>query len=126
MQHQGIFTYPEIERVIFGRPFVDAVKVEADRLGVKRIYILASGTLARETDCLTRLKTKIGDRIVGIFDQLRPHVQRTDVLEATSAAKKADADLILTIGGGTPTDAAKMVCLCLANNVLRDGRSLCD
>ncbi|MEE2689432.1 MAG: iron-containing alcohol dehydrogenase [Pseudomonadota bacterium] len=117
MQHQGIFTYPEIERVVFGKPFVDAVEVEADRLGITRIYILASSTLARETDCLTRLKTKMGDRIVGLFNKLQPHVQRTDVLEATAGARKANADLILTIGGGTPTDAAKMICLCLANGV---------
>lgn len=119
MKQQGVFTYPEIERVVFGTPFVEAVKVEADRLGISRIYVMASGTLTRETDCLTRLMVEMGDRIVGIFDRLRPHVQRDDVLEATSAAREAGADLLLTVGGGTPTDAAKMVCLCLANDVER-------
>ncbi len=117
MQRQGVFTYPEIERVVFGTPFVEALSTEAERLGVSRIFVLASATLVRETDCLSRLQAEMGDRIVGVFDRLRPHVQREDVLEATSAARELGADLVLTIGGGTPTDAAKMVCLCLANGV---------
>ncbi len=117
MQRQGVFTYPEIERVVFGTPFVEALSTEAERLGVSRIFVLASATLVREADCLSRLQAKMGDRIVGVFDRLRPHVQREDVLEATSAARELGADLVLTIGGGTPTDAAKMVCLCLANGV---------
>lgn len=119
MPQQGVFTYPDIERVVFGTPFVDAVRTEADRLGKSRIYVLASGTLARETDCLSRLEAAMDGRIVGIFDHLRPHVQRDDVIEATAEARAVDADLILTVGGGTPTDAAKMVCLCLANGTMR-------
>lgn len=117
MQQSGIFNYPNIERVVFGTPFVAAVRTEADRLDARRIYVLASGTLSRETDCLKRLKVAMGDRIVGVYDRLRPHVQRDDVIEATLEARAAEADLILTVGGGTPTDAAKMVSLCLANQV---------
>ena len=117
MKRQGVFTYPEIDRVVFGTPFVEALKTEADRLGVSRIFVLASGTLVRETDCLAHLETEMGGRIAGVYDRLRPHVQREDVLEATTAARELGADLVLTVGGGTPTDAAKMVCLCLANDV---------
>jgi maleylacetate reductase len=118
MPQQGVFTYPDIERVVFGTPFVDAVLTEANRLDKSRIYVLASGTLAGETDCLSRLKTAMEGRIAGVFDRLRPHVQRDDVLEATAEARAADADLILTVGGGTATDAAKMICLCLANHTV--------
>lgn len=117
MQSTGIFNYPGIERVVFGTPFVEAVRDEADRLGSERIFVLASGTLARETDCIERLTAAMDGRIAGVFDRLRPHVQREDVVEATAEARGAGADLILTVGGGTPTDAAKMVSLCLANGV---------
>ncbi len=117
MQTQGTFTYAAIERVVFGIPFVEAIEREAESLGVERLYVLASGSLARETDCLEALKARMGDRIVGVFDRMRPHVQRDDVLEMTAEARAAGADLLLTVGGGTPTDAAKMVSLCLANDV---------
>ena len=29
MKRQGVFTYPEIDRVVFGMPFVEALKTEA-------------------------------------------------------------------------------------------------
>ena len=45
------------------------------------------------------------------------HTPRTDVVDAANAARQANADLILTIGGGSVTDGGKMVVLCLANNV---------
>ena len=34
-------------------------------------------------------------------------------------AREADADLIVTVGGGSITDAAKAVQLCLANDIPR-------
>ena len=39
------------------------------------------------------------------------------LLEATRAAQSADADLLISFGGGTPNDTAKLVALCLAENV---------
>jgi maleylacetate reductase len=38
-------------------------------------------------------------------------------VEAANAAREAGADLLVTVGGGSVTDAAKMVGLCLGNGV---------
>jgi maleylacetate reductase len=46
-----------------------------------------------------------------------PHVPRNAVIAAAKQAREAHADLIVTIGGGSITDAAKAVQLCLANDV---------
>jgi maleylacetate reductase len=46
-----------------------------------------------------------------------PHTPRIAVIAAAEQAREARADLIVTIGGGSITDAAKAVQLCLANNV---------
>ena len=40
-----------------------------------------------------------------------------DVIEASEVARKSKADLIVTFGGGSITDAAKAVALCLSNNI---------
>ena len=45
------------------------------------------------------------------------HTPRTDVAAAANEARAAKADLLLTVGGGSVTDAAKMVGLCLGNAV---------
>jgi maleylacetate reductase len=46
-----------------------------------------------------------------------PHTPRRAVIEAAAAAREAGADLIVTIGGGSVTDGAKAVQLCLANDI---------
>ena len=46
-----------------------------------------------------------------------PHTPREAVIAATKLARAADADLIVTVGGGSITDGAKAVQLCLANDI---------
>src|SRR6185503_11282327 len=45
------------------------------------------------------------------------HTPRTDVVAAANEARAAGADLLLTLGGGSVTDAAKMVGICLGNEI---------
>ncbi len=47
-----------------------------------------------------------------------PHSPRSAVIAATRQARDIKADLIITIGGGSITDAAKAVQICLANDVM--------
>ncbi len=46
-----------------------------------------------------------------------PHTPREAVIAAAEQARAADADLIVTVGGGSITDGAKAVQLCLANDM---------
>ena len=46
-----------------------------------------------------------------------PHTPREAVIAATEQARAANADLIVTVGGGSITDGAKAVQLCLANDI---------
>jgi maleylacetate reductase len=48
-----------------------------------------------------------------------PHTPREAVIAATEAARTAKADLIVTVGGGSITDGAKAVQICLANHIDR-------
>jgi maleylacetate reductase len=45
------------------------------------------------------------------------HTPRAAVIAATEAARAAQADLIVTIGGGSITDGGKAVQMCLANDI---------
>ncbi len=51
------------------------------------------------------------------FDAMPPHTPREAVIAAAEQARAANADLIVTVGGGSITDGAKAVQLCLANDV---------
>jgi maleylacetate reductase len=106
-----------MDEVVFGRPAREAVVEQLDRLGAQRAFLMVSGTLNRETDEIGKIREALGARCVGIFDQMPAHTPRAAVIAATAQARAAGADLIVTIGGGSITDGAKAVQLCLANNV---------
>jgi maleylacetate reductase len=78
---------------------------------------MVSGTLNRTTDEITKVCRALGNRFAGLFDQMPPHTPRHAVIEAAEMAREAGADMIVTVGGGSITDGAKAVQLCLANNV---------
>src|SRR5271169_1563104 len=113
----GVYRFPAMESVVFGKPFVEALAQEANRVEARAVFILASGTLARETDTVDRLRQMLGNRLAGVCAKIGAHTPRTDVVAAANGAREASADLIVTLGGGSVTDAAKMVGLCLGNGV---------
>ena len=115
--HQGRVVYGAIEEVVFGHPAADAVVAQMDRLGTSRAFLMVSGTLNRETDEITKIKAALGARCAGLFDAMPAHTPREAVIAATNAAREARADLIVTVGGGSITDGAKAVQLCLANGI---------
>jgi maleylacetate reductase len=114
---QGIHRYPPMDRVIYGIPLAQALADEVNRLDAKAVYVMASGTLNRETDVIDSVRRILGNRLAGVCARIGAHTPRTDVVAAANEARAAKADLILTVGGGSVTDAAKMVGLCLGNDV---------
>lgn len=106
-----------MEAVVYGQPAHEALANEVARLDAQRVLIVASGSLNRETNEVEKLQAALGPRFSGIFDRVTAHVPRRDVIAATRVAREKNVDLIVTVGGGSPTDAAKAVSLCLANGI---------
>ena len=105
------------QRVIFGKPTAAAISAEAERMDSRRVFLLASSTLRNDTDEIAAIERALGDRHAATFSGIRPHAPRSDVLKAVEAARAADTDLIVTIGGGSGTDAGKIVALALNHDV---------
>ncbi|HKI96906.1 MAG TPA: iron-containing alcohol dehydrogenase [bacterium] len=106
-----------MERVYSGQPVAEALPAEVERLGAQRVFLLVSRTLNHETDAIASVREALGHRCAGLYEGMPPHTPRDAVLEATEGARAAGADLLVSIGGGSLTDAAKMVQLCLAHDV---------
>lgn len=113
----GMFEFTHVERIVFGQPAAAALIVEAERLNAKRVFIIASGTMNRTTDEVTRVRDALGTRFAGLFDSVPSHTPRDTVIEIARQARAAGTDLIVTFGGGSVTDAGKMLQLCLRHNV---------
>lgn len=117
MPQSGVFQYLALERVRYGTPFENAVAAEAEQVDAQRVFVLASGTLVRDTDCMSRLEAALGGKFAGLYDKVGAHTPRDAVVAAANQAREAGADLIVTLGGGSVTDGGKMMVLCLANDV---------
>jgi alcohol dehydrogenase class IV len=117
MTTSGRVVFSQMDEVIFGVPAAGAVAELAGRAGAQRIMLMVSGTLNRETDEIARIRTELGSNCAAVFDRMPPHTPRQAVIDAVQMARDAKADLIVTVGGGSITDAAKAVQMCLANGV---------
>ena len=114
MIEPGIYRYPRMDRVAFGRPWEAVLAEEVERLGARRVFAIAGSTLARTVPIADAMREALGERLAAFATGIRAHTPRDDVIAAAAKAREAQADLIVTIGGGSVTDAGKMVLLCLA------------
>lgn len=113
----GSFNFPPIERVMYGMPAAQALREEVQRLGAKRVFMLASRTMNRTTDEVSKVRAELGDRFAGLYDSMPSHSPRDAVIEAASMAREAGADLLVTFGGGSLTDACKVMQICLRHDI---------
>src|SRR5260370_7935514 len=125
MPQAGRIAFGKMEAVTFGRPAAEAVAEEVRRCEAERVFLMVSGRLTRATEEIAKVRRALGNRCAGVSDHMPPHTPRHDVIEAAAMAREAGADLIATIGGGSVTDGAKAVQLCLANDI-RNAEALDD
>ena len=115
--HRGRVVFGAMDEVVFGEAAAAALVAQMDRLSASRAFLMVSGTLNRQTDEIEKIRDALAARFAGLFDAMPQHTPREAVIAATDAARTARADLIVTVGGGSITDGAKAVQLCLANDI---------
>ncbi|WP_339704697.1 iron-containing alcohol dehydrogenase [uncultured Sphingosinicella sp.] len=109
--------FTSTERVVIGRPAAEAIAEQAALAGAQRVFILAGTTLANTTDAVRNVEAALGVRHAATWTGIQPHAPRSGVLAGANAARAANADLIVTIGGGSVTDAGKIIALLLKHDV---------
>lgn len=105
------------EEVTLGEPAADAVARAATERGAKKVFILASAHLNRNTTEIKRIEAALGSRHAATHDGIQPHGPRSDVLKAAAHAREVSADFVVTVGGGSVTDAGKVMLICLKHNI---------
>ncbi|TRW47256.1 maleylacetate reductase [Georgenia yuyongxinii] len=94
-------------RVVFGRGTVrTALPEEVERLGIQRLLVVS----ARALEPLAREVTApFADAVVAWFTKVEQHVPADVAEQAVVVARRARADGVLSIGGGSTTGTAKIV-----------------
>jgi maleylacetate reductase len=110
----GTFHLTAHERVVFGRPAEAAVAAEVERCGAQRVFLTSTASLTRLADGpLQRLEQALAARHAGTYAAIRSHSPREDVVAGARAARAAEADLVVAVGGGSVIDATKAMLVCL-------------
>lgn len=109
--------FTETERVTMGVPAAQALRDQAEKLGANRVFLLVSDSLRTSSDEILKIEQALGSLHAVTFSGIAPHAPRSDVLKAAEAARAAGADLIVSVGGGSVTDSAKIVSLLLKHDV---------
>lgn len=112
-----VYEFARTQRIRAGQPAEVALVQELDRLGCKRAFVLASRSVLEASGLESRLRNALGNRFVGLHSGIPAHGPQESVLEAIHAARAAQADVLVSIGGGTPIDAAKVVQAALTHEV---------
>jgi maleylacetate reductase len=104
------FTYEALPgRVVFGvGAGREKLVEEVIRLGAERMLLVAT---EREMEVAEELAAPLGDRVVGVFTNVRPHVPVEVATAARELARRIGADCLLSIGGGSTTGTAKAIAL---------------
>jgi maleylacetate reductase len=114
---ETVFDFPALERLVYGVPAAQALAAEVKRIDAKRVFLIVSGTMNRTTDEVQKVRTALGNRYAGSYDGIPPFTPRSAVLEAARLARSAGTDLVVTFGGGSVTEAGKVVRLALQHDI---------
>ncbi len=106
MTTHGRVVSTKMDEVVFGTLAAEAVAALAGRAGASRVFVMASGTLHRDTDEIGRIRAALGPRCDAVFDRVPAHTPRGAVAEASRQARDAGADLRCARPGAPATPAA--------------------
>lgn len=120
-----IYDAGRTQRIYAGQAVAQALNAELTRLGAQRAFVLASQSVW-SADLAQGVRLELGERLVGVHTGIPAHGPQEAVLEAVLAARAAQADVLISVGGGTPIDATKVVQAALTHGVetLADLRAL--
>jgi maleylacetate reductase len=114
----GTFSYANPARIHWGAGALEQhLGAELDRLGARRAVVVTTRSVAANPNLLGELEQRLGSRCVGAFSAIGQHAPAESVAAAVAAARAADADALISFGGGSPIDAAKSVAFALATGL---------
>lgn len=108
---QGLFWYLPMDAVHYGPGSVTQLPGELDRLGVARAMLVTSPTVRRHAELGRRVESMLGERCVGVYDGVRPHVPYSCLQAGLDMLNATNPDVLVTIGAGSVVDAARALAL---------------
>lgn len=100
------FVYRNPTKLVFEENSVNEVGMEVDELNCSRAFVVTDKGVA-EAGLAERVEKALGNRHVGTFDGCIQDSGIHIINEGAEKAKEKDADILVSVGGGSTIDTAK-------------------
>ncbi|MDE3076525.1 MAG: iron-containing alcohol dehydrogenase [Chloroflexota bacterium] len=107
----GAFRYLNPATISWGPGSVQRLGDELERLGIRRPFVVTTRSVARNEALVQRVAGAAGREPLEPYALVGQHAPARDVAAACAEARRTGADGVISLGGGSPIDAAKVVAL---------------
>ena len=99
-----------LEHLYYGPSCVENYLLSTLPSPSSRVFIVTGTSIATKTPLLQQLETLLGSQLAGTFSNIRQHALVAELDQATEiVASDLSIDTILSLGGGSPIDSAKII-----------------
>jgi len=95
--------------VRYGRGAVGDLDAELAEQGFERALVVCGSTVGATPAVMDPVREGLGDRLAGVFAETTPEKRLGTAAEGVDALREADADAIVSLGGGSSLDVAKVI-----------------
>jgi alcohol dehydrogenase class IV len=98
--------------IVFGVGALSTLAGHVQRIGGKRVLVVGDAGVAK-AGVLERVKRELDAAKIpnAVFDKVDPNPVEQNVFEGVAAYRAFDANLIVSVGGGSPLDTGKLIAL---------------
>jgi 3-oxoacid CoA-transferase len=111
----GSFNYSNPRAIHWGAGSLDQLRAELSRLQVTRVALITTRSLLAEEKLLGRVRSALGTAEAPATEVIGQHAPMSEIEDAIAHTTEIGVDGIVSFGGGSAIDAAKMIAVRLAD-----------
>ncbi|KAK0105610.1 hypothetical protein ONS95_004141 [Cadophora gregata] len=105
----GCYPASPIKFMIYGRGTAKKLDEVISKIRASKAFIVTGQSLSTRTPVIKDAEASLGQAHVGTFNKIGQHAPIGAIREATDLVKSSGADVLISIGGGSPIDSAKAI-----------------
>ncbi|GGN95901.1 iron-containing alcohol dehydrogenase family protein [Haloarcula pellucida] len=100
----------------YGPNCVDGLAEELAAIDCERALVVTGSTVGETQAVMTPVRDGLGDRLAGVFAETTPAKRLGTAYDALERFREVEADAVVSVGGGSSLDVAKVLAAIAATN----------